>query len=231
MIGQIAFIVLFLGIAFFAYLKYSALARNIRLGKSTPLPKNDNKGQRLKNMLLVAFGQQKMFKRPIAALLHLFIYVAFLITQIELIEILLDGFLGKHRLFWYAWEGNAFLQGFYTFIISFIEILSVLALVATFAFLARRNLLKIPRFVKPEMKGWPKLDGNLILYAEIILVTCILLMNSTDMEIHKDAYGFAVSGLLSGIWAGMEESTLHTLERIGWWGHIVVVFAFLAYLP
>jgi heterodisulfide reductase subunit C len=231
MIGQIVFAVLVLGIAFFGYLKYSALARNIRLGKATPLPENDDKAQRWKNMLLVAFGQKKMFKRPIAALLHLFVYVAFLVTQIELIEIFIDGLSGQHRFFWYAWKGNAFLSGFYTFLISFIEILSVLALVATFAFLARRNLLKIPRFVKPEMNGWPKLDGNLILYAEIILVICIFTMNSADMAMHQNEYGFPVSGLLSGIWAGMDDSTLHIVERIGWWGHIAVVFAFLGYLP
>ena len=106
-------------------------------------------------MLLVAFGQKKMFKRPVAAFLHLFIYLAFVITQIELIEILIDGFSGQHRFFWKMIGGSGILAGFYTFIISFIEILSVLALVATFAFLARRNLLKIPRFKKSEMTVWP----------------------------------------------------------------------------
>ncbi len=230
MIGQIIFTILFLGIAFFAYLKYSALARNIALGK--PVKLEGNNGQRLRNTLLVAFGQQKMFKRPIAAILHLFVYVAFLITQIELIEILIDGFSGQHRFFWKMWHENSFLAGFYTFLISFIEILSVLALVATFAFLARRNLLKVPRFVKPEMNGWPKLDGNLILYMEIVLVLCIFTMNSADLALHpKENYGFAISSFLAGIWANVDGDTLKIIERIGWWGHILVVFVFLGYLP
>ena len=182
-------------------------------------------------MLLVAFGQKKMFKRPVAAFLHLFIYLAFVITQIELIEILIDGFSGQHRFFWKMIGGSGILAGFYTFIISFIEILSVLALVATFAFLARRNLLKIPRFKKSEMTGWPTLDANLILFGELILVTCIFMMNSTDMAMHQNEYGFAISQFVSPIWMGSADETLHIIERIGWWGHIIMVFTFLAYLP
>ncbi len=229
MIGQIIFALLLLTISAFAYIKYAALARNIRLGKSEKI--SGDSGKRLKNMLLVAFGQSKMFKRPVAAVLHLFIYVAFLITQVELIEIVLDGLLGEHRIFWKLWHENTLLSGLYSFIISFIEILSLLALLATFAFLSRRNLLKIPRFRKSELNGWPILDANIILYAEIVLVTCIFTMNSADMALHKNEYGFAVSGLISGIWSGSSDETLHLAERIGWWGHIMVVFAFLAYLP
>jgi heterodisulfide reductase subunit C len=229
MIGQIVFALILLTVAGFSYVKYAALIRNISLGKKEKI--SGDSGTRLKNMLLVALGQSKMFKRPMAAVLHLFVYVAFLITQIELIEIVLDGLLGEHRLFWKLWEGNSFLIGFYSFMISFIEILSVLALVATFAFLSRRNLLKIPRFRKSEMNGWPILDANIILFAEIILVACIFTMNSTDMALHGNEYGFAVSSILSGIWAGTSEGTLELLERIGWWGHILVVFAFIGYLP
>ncbi len=229
MIGQIVFTLLLFAVSVFGYLKYSALIRNIRLGKQEKISGDNN--LRIKNMLMVAFGQSKMFKKPLAAVLHLFVYLAFLITQIELIEIVLDGLLGQHRLFWYLWKDNSFLSTFYVFIISFIEILSLLALVATFAFLSRRNLLKIPRFRKSEMTGWPMLDANLILIAEIVLVACIFTMNSADMALHNNEYGFPISGLLSGVWTGASEGSLHIAERIGWWGHIIVVFAFLAYLP
>jgi len=157
-IQQIAFLILLGTVSFFGFKRYSRLRRNILLGKETTL--ESNSGQRWKNVLLVAFGQKKMFKNWIPAILHFFIYAAFIITQIELIEIIIDGIFGTHRFFAPA------LGGLYTFIISFIEILSVLALFATIVFLWRRNLLKIPRFKKPEMKGWPTKDANLILIGE-----------------------------------------------------------------
>lgn len=206
-----------------AFRKYKFVYRNIMLGKQDKV--EGNSSQRLRNMIMVALGQKKMFKRPIAATLHLFIYVAFLFTQIELIEIMVDGLFGTHRFF------RPYLGGLYTLIINFIEFLSLGALIATFSFLARRNLLKLPRFVKPEMEGWPKLDGNLILYAEFILVTCIFTMNSADMHINADL-GFLISGQLAPMWGDtISQDTLHIFERIGWWGHILVVFAFLNYLP
>lgn len=188
-------------------------------------------------MLLIALGQKKMFTRPIPALLHLAIYSAFIITQVELIEIFIDGFASNsHRIFRPA------LGGFYTFMISFIEILSVFALIASVIFLSRRNLLKIPRFNMKEMKGWPKMDGNMILFMEIILVTCIFTMNGADEVLYREGLshakdlgegtmGFAVSGFLGPLlFDGLEPSTLHMLERVGWWGHIFMVFAFLNYL-
>ena len=155
MISSIIFIAfLITGSAFF-YINARKIRRNILLGKDVTI--NDNASERFKTMLLVAFGQKKMFTRPIPALLHLFLYAAFVITQIELLEIIVDGLTGQHRVF------RASLGGFYTFIVSFIEILSVLAFVGTLAFLARRNLLKVPRLVKNELNGWPKLDANIIL--------------------------------------------------------------------
>ncbi|MEL6650924.1 MAG: (Fe-S)-binding protein, partial [Bacteroidota bacterium] len=191
-----------------------------------------------KKMLLVAFGQQKMFKRWLPATLHFFIYAAFVITQIELVEIILDGITGAHRI------TRPFLGGFYTFTISFIEILSVLAFVATLAFLARRNLLKVPRFHMDEMTGWPKLDGNIILYLEIALLVFIFTMNGTDEVLYgrgiSHAAGtaegaslnLAVSSWLGpALFGGMSDATLHLLERIGWWGHLLTVFGFLVYLP
>lgn len=234
--SAIVFIVLTL--AAFGFFTYNLLniRKNILLGKE--VNRSDNKGERLKLMTLVALGQKKMFKRPIPALFHLFIYVAFVITQIELIEIFLDGALGTHRLL------MPYLGGLYTFTISLIEVLSLLALIATFVFLARRNLLKIPRFHKSEMTGWPKLDGNLILYMEFVLVICIFTMNGADEALYnaghshaaglhgvEGSYGFALSSIIGpGIFGNMSVGTLEILERIGWWGHIIMVFTFLNYL-
>lgn len=199
------------------------IRRNILLGQDEKI--GGDTGQRWRNVLLVAFGQQKMFKRWIPAVFHFFIYAAFLLTQIELIEIFIDGAAGRHRFFRPA------LGGFYTFLISFIEVLSVLALAATIIFLIRRNILRIARFHKPEMKGWPFKDANIILYLEFALIACIFIMNSADMALHDNEYGFAVSRFLSPVWSGASEATLHAAERFGWWGHILVVFAFLNYLP
>ena len=154
-------LLLFLGFGFFTK-NALQIRSNILLGRD--LDRKNNSAERWKTMLLVAFGQKKMFARPIPALLHFAIYAAFVITQIELIEIIVDGLSGNHRIFKDA------LGGFYTFTISFIEILSVLALVATIIFLARRNLLKLPRLTMSELKGWPMKDANLILIMEIILV-------------------------------------------------------------
>jgi len=223
MIQQIIFAIIVLATFGFAYKKYSFVYRNIMLGEKGMVFKNS--GKRLNNTLLIALGQKKMFKRPLAAIMHLFIYVAFLFTQIELIEIFVDGFTGSHRFF------ENYLGVFYTVLISFIEILSVGAFIATLVFLARRNLLKVPRFVMPEMKGWPKLDGNLILYGEFLLIFFIFLMNSADMHAHPEL-GFLISGYLAPLWGDtISQESLMLAERIGWWGHILVVFAFLNYLP
>ena len=211
---------------------------NILLGRD--IDRKGNSSERWKTMLLVAFGQQKMFSRPIPALLHLAIYVAFVITQIELIEIIVDGLSGNHRFFYFA------LGGFYTFMISFIEVLSLLALIATFAFLARRNLLKLPRFTMKELAGWPTKDANLILIMEIVLVTCIFTMNTADEILYRiggshvdhanGSFGFLISNCIADMLMplfkdGYPTSALEVLERIGWWGHIAMVFAFLNYLP
>jgi heterodisulfide reductase subunit C len=233
MIAQIIFtLMLITSFGMFAK-QVGRLRRNIMLGRPEKI--TGNTAQRFKNMVLVAFGQQKMFKRLLPAFLHLSIYVAFIITQIELIEVFIDGFTGQHRLIWHTVEGTA-LAGLYTFTISFIEILSVLALIATFIFLARRNLLKIPRFHKPEMNGWPKLDGNLILYFEIYLVTCIFMMNSGDqalqaLDVYHHTDAFTVSSLFVPMLSGLSEGTIFAIERIGWWGHLIGVLIFLNYIP
>lgn len=230
-IQQLVFILLTIVVFYFAFRQFKAVYQNIFLGKPEDI--DGDTAQRWKNTFLVAFGQKKMFKNWIPAIFHLFIYVAFLFTQIELIEILIDGFSGRHRLF------APYLGSLYTLIINFIEVLSLLALVATFVFLYRRNLLKVPRLVKSELNGWPKLDANIILMAEIVLVVGIFTMNGADkvlqqlgVEHYPDTGPLAVSSWLGPvIFGGLEVSTLAVLERVGWWLHILVVFGFILYLP
>ena len=227
MISKIVFIVISLGAIALFTINFKKIIANIKLGKK--LDRSGSTGERLKIMTLVALGQKKMFQRPIPALLHLTIYAAFVITQIELIEIFIDGVAGTHRAL------RPIFGGLYTLSISVIEVLSVLAFISTLIFLIRRNLLKIPRFVMSEMTGWPNLDGNLILYGEITLVTFIFMMNGADEVLrtsYTESYGFAISSWLGPLlFGGMSESALHTIESIGWWGHIITVFAFLNYLP
>ena len=216
------------GFGFFVYNIWKVRS-NILLGRD--VNRSDNFWTRLKLMTLVAFGQKKMFSKPIPAFLHLALYVAFVITQIELIEILADGLSGGHRSL------SVSLGGFYTFMISFIEILSVLAFIATIAFLARRNMLKVPRLRMSELKGWPTKDANLILIFEVILLVCIFTMNGADEAAQvlssNSSYGFTVSQFIGPVFFGGIKSieTLHLLEQIGWWGHIIMVFIFLNYLP
>lgn len=235
MISSIIFTVLLIGASTLFFINAKKIRRNILLGKDVNL--TDNRGERLKIMVLVALGQKKMFTRPIPALLHLFLYAAFVITQIELIEIIFDGVTGSHRAF------RASLGGFYTFMVSFIEILSVLAFIGTIAFLARRNLLKVPRLVKSELNGWPKLDANIILIMEFTLICFIFMMNGADEVLYSrgqshaenlgdDSLRLSISKYLGPmIYGNMPTPGLHVIERIGWWGHIIMVFGFLNYLP
>jgi ferredoxin len=234
-IQQIVFLIISIAGFALAYRSFSRIYANIHLGKPQDL--SGDEGRRWRNVLLVAFGQQKMFKKPIPAFLHFFIYVAFLITQVELLEIFLDGLTGHHRIIWHWVEGTP-LAGLYTFSISFIEVLSVLALVATIAFLARRNILKISRFHKPEMKGWPFRDANIILFLEIVLVLCILTMNSADLAlqgrgVYTPTQHFAISQHLAPLWDALGFPTDFVIlkERAAWWGHFLVVMVFLNYLP
>jgi heterodisulfide reductase subunit C len=233
MISILFFSVLFIvGFGFFSW-NISKIRANILLGRD--VSRNDNKSARWRTMLLVALGQKKMFARPIPAILHLCLYTAFVITQIELIEIFTDGFSGHHRIF------RDSLGGFYTFIVSFIEILSVLAFIATVLFLARRNLLKVPRLVMSEMNGWPKLDANLILIAEIILICFIFMMNGADEVLFNQgkshfegtgSFGFSISSFVGpALFGNMSADSLHLIERIGWWGHLLMIFGFMNYLP
>lgn len=220
--SPILFSILFFGSIGFAIFQFKGIIDQIKLGK--PFEVKGKKLARLKNVLFIAFGQSKMFKKWMPAIFHGFIYLAFLITQIELIEIILDGFTGSHRFF-YA----RFKPIWYSWIINFIEVLSLLALIATVVFILRRNYLSIPRFNSQELKGWPQRDANLILIFEITLIFFIFLMNSADMALENK--GFWLSGWMSQYLENWSTNTLVLLERIGWWGHFVMVLVFLNYLP
>jgi heterodisulfide reductase subunit C len=228
---QVVFIIV-TGFAFYvAFRQFRQLYRNIHLGRAEEEKHKFLHG--MKNVLLVAFGQQKMFANGLVAVLHGFIYLAFLITQIEFVEILVDGFSGNHRTF------APLLGSVYGFVINFIEILSLLALLATFVFLSRRNLLKIPRLTKSELKGWPALDANIILILEILLVMGIFTMNGADVllqqidPIHYPSTGHLAISSVMGPWlfGGLDADSLMILERNGWWLHYLVVLSFLVYLP
>lgn len=222
MVEQIIFSILFLLSFGFAVKNVRTIYRNIKLGKEwTPV---STFSERWKNVVIIALGQKKMFKKWLPAIFHLFIYVAFILTQIELIEILLDGFTGSHRLF------LPILGSFYIYLINFIEFLSVLALISTIIFLARRNLIQLPRLQSSDLNGWPKKDANIILLLEIMLVLFIFLMNSADVTLHQESYHFHLSGFLVPYLQHFNTPSLQVLERIGWWGHILVVFGFLTYL-
>ena len=199
------------------------LRRNINLGHDLDIDMSENSKQRWLNMARIALGQSKMVRRPIAGALHVIVYVGFIIINIELLEIVLDGLLGTHRIF-------SFMGGFYGFLISSFEILAVLVLISVIVFWLRRNLIKIRRFYENKMKGWPKLDADLILYFEIILMSLFLLMNATDVEFQKMNNGNIISGFIFPFFENYSLETLHILERTFWWSHIIGILFFLNYL-
>ncbi|HCO85550.1 MAG TPA: Fe-S oxidoreductase, partial [Arenibacter sp.] len=168
-------IVLFAGIGFFAK-NIKKLSRNIKLGKAVDT--SDNKSQRWNNMFRIALGQTKMVVRPIPGILHIIVYLGFIIINLEVLEIIIDGLFGTHRIF-------AFLGGFYSFLIGSFEILALLVIIAVVVFWIRRNLIKLKRFLNPEMSGWPKKDGNLILYIELVLMVLFLTMNASDYQLQQ----------------------------------------------
>ena len=226
---QLAF-VLILGVAGFILTKrIQFLRRNILLGKAET--RNDQPENRWKAMFLVALGQQKMFKRVVPAFLHLLIYVGFLVINLEVLEFVLDGLLGTHRLF------APYLGGLYTVAINVFEFLAVAVLVSCAAFLVRRNVMKVERFNKPELKGWAALDANLILVIEIILMFAILTMNATDQILagRGDAHYLALgplffSSFLQPLFEGLSTGALVAVERVAWWFHIAGILAFAVYV-
>ena len=229
-VQQILFVLIsIISIWFFAK-KVKEIRRNIKLGRDEDF--SDNKSQRWKNVLLLAFGQKKMFKNPLVAVLHFFVYAGFIIINIEVLEIVLDGILGTHRLFAKP------LGGFYTFLINSFEVLAVLVTLGCVIFLIRRNFIKLRRFISKDLDGWPRSDANYILITEIVLMTLFLLLNSSDRalqlqgnEHYHDTGSFLFSGMISSSLTSISSSNLVFIERTAWWLHIVGIYAFLNYLP
>lgn len=227
-IPNILFLLLLVaGIGFFVR-NIKKLIRNIRLGQE--IGSVDNKKQRWNNTIRIAMGQSKMVVRPWAGLLHIIVYLGFIIINIEVLEIVLDGLLGTHRLF-------AGLGVVYDVLIGTFEVLALLVLIAVIAFWVRRNIQRIKRFISPEMKGWPKNDANLILYFEVVLMTLFLVMNGADHALQEmgaahyaQAGSFPVSSYLLPWFSGMSEGNLILIERGAWWLHIIGILIFLNYL-
>ncbi|MFT6126600.1 MAG: ferredoxin, partial [Flavobacteriaceae bacterium] len=204
------------------------IIRNINLGHKVDA--SDHKKERWSNVFRIALGQSKMVVRPVAGLLHIVVYVGFIIINIEVLEIIIDGIFGTHRIF-------AGLGVFYDILIASFEILALLVLISVLIFWTRRNIKRIKRFWNPEMKGWPKNDANIILYFEIVLMSLFLIMNATDQQLqlleaaHYTKAGlFPVSSFLLPLIDGLSESTLIIIERGAWWIHILGILIFLNYL-
>ncbi|MBC7826347.1 MAG: (Fe-S)-binding protein [Chitinophagaceae bacterium] len=229
-IQQILFLIA-AGVAIWVFAKKAnEIRRNIFLGRDESY--NDRRGERWKNVFLLAFGQKKMFRNPIVAVLHFVIYAGFIIINIEVLEIFLDGIAGTHRLFsdfsLYSWLINSF------------EFLAVGVLIVCIIFLARRNIIKLKRFISRDLDGWPRSDANYILITEIVLMTLFLSMNAADTLLQERGYGayaqhatgnFSFSQWLHPLLNNLSDSSLMIFERVCWWLHILGIFAFLNYLP
>ena len=229
MISSIIFIIILGAAGFLFYKNVAFIRRNIMLGKKVK-PSGDS-SERWKTMIKVALGQSKMTARPIAGFLHILVYVGFVIINIEVLEILIDGIFGTHRVF-------SFMGGFYDVLIGSFEVLALLVIVACAIFLVRRNILKIGRFHNAEMKKWPTTDANLILIFEIALMMAFLKMNAADqvlqargVEHYINAGSYPVSSLLVPLFESFSDSFLIFAERAAWWFHIVGILAFMNYLP
>jgi len=231
-IAQIIFILVSIAAIYLFTKKAKEIRRNILLGRNETI--NDNPSQRWKNVLLLAFGQKKMFRNPLVAVLHFFVYAGFIIINIEVLEIILDGIFGTHRLF----AGP--LGGFYNFLINAFEVLALLVFTGCAIFLIRRNIIKLKRFVSKDLDGWPRSDANYILITEMVLMILFLTMNASDTLLQARGAGnytahptgnFIISQGLHPLLNGAGNETLAIMERGSWWLHIVGIFAFLNYLP
>ena len=215
-------ILLAVGVGYFAK-NVKKLIRNIKLGKDVDV--SDNSSQRWKNMAYIALGQSKMVRRPIAGILHVIVYIGFVIINIEVLEIIIDGLFGTHRV------GLKILpEPVYGFLIGSFEILAALVFVSVIVFWLRRNVIKIKRFLSAEMKGWPKNDGNFILYFEMVLMTLFLIMNATDTTFQNLGHGNVISQYIAPMFSGLSKGSLHLIERASWWLHIAGILVFLNYL-
>jgi ferredoxin len=229
MISSIIFIILATASTIFFIYNAKKVHRNIFLGRDVDVSGDSSK--RINTMLRVAFGQSKMATRPIPFILHLFVYVGFVLINIEVLEMVVDGLFHTHRAF-------SFLGGFYNFLIGFFEILAFLVTFGCAVFLIRRNVIHVKRLAMKELNGWPKMDANLILCAEIILMSALFLMNAADQtlqahgsEHYHTAGSFPVSRFIAPLLSGMSDGGLMFIERFCWWLHIFGIFGFLNYLP
>jgi heterodisulfide reductase subunit C len=222
-------ILLAIGVTYFVK-NVKKIIRNINLGQA--VDRSDHSADRWKNMAMIALGQSKMVRRPIAGFLHIIVYVGFVIINIEVLEIIIDGLFGTHRIF-------SFLGVTYDFLIGSFEILAVLVLIAVVAFFIRRNVIKLKRFISSDLQGWPKNDANYILYFEVVLMSLFLLMNAADFHLqnipggfgHYDQAGsFPISQYISPLFDGMNPTSVAFFERIFWWLHITGILIFLNYL-
>lgn len=220
-------ILLLIGIGYFVS-NVKKLIRNINLGKD--INRKDNANLRWKNMMMIALGQSKMVKRPVAGILHIIVYAGFVIINIEVIEIMIDGLFGTHRAL-------SFLGGLYSFLIGSFEVLAVLVIVAVIVFWLRRNIIKLNRFTSSDLDGKPKNDANYIIYFELVLMSLFLLMNASDLWLQKagvshyvEVGSFPISQYLAPIFNGFSESLVVMLERTFWWLHIAGILVFLNYL-
>jgi heterodisulfide reductase subunit C len=229
MISSIIFCILFISAVIFFWINAKKIRRNIFIGKDFPI--TNNKGERLKIMTLVAIGQGKMVTRPISAIMHILVYVGFVLINIEVLEMFVDGVFSSHRAF-------SFLGGFYNFLIAFFEILALGVFIGVVVFWLRRNVVKVKRFLNSELNGFPRLDANAILITEMVLMTCLVLMNASDQilqmrgnEHYHQAGSFPISGIVAPALSGLSDSSLIFIERLTWWVHIIGILAFLNYLP
>ncbi|WP_300976638.1 (Fe-S)-binding protein [Flavobacterium sp.] len=222
-------IVLAIGFGCF-FINVKKIIRNIKLG--TAVDRSDNPKERWKNMAMIALGQSKMVKRPVAGILHIVVYLGFIIINIELLEIIIDGLFGTHRVF-------AFLGGTYDFLIGSFEILAVLVLLAVFTFWTRRNIIRLKRFISSDLNGYPKNDANYILYFEVVLMSLFLLMNASDLHLQQVPGGFShfikagsfpISQFIEPIFNGMSNELVMLLSEAFWWLHIVGILIFMNYL-
>jgi ferredoxin len=228
MIQQVAFLATLCIAIYFIFKRVKNIRSNINLGKDTgPVQKSP---ERLRNLLLVAFGQKKMFKRPVPAILHFFIYVGFLVINLEVLEFIIDGLAGTHRIF------APYLGGFYNVLMNIFEFLAVAVLLSCVVFLIRRNILKIRRFWTYEMTKWPRADANIILITEILLMLAILTMNATDQILqgtndHYTGTGkLFFSSALIPLFENVPAATLVFIERFAWWFHIIGILGFAIYV-
>jgi heterodisulfide reductase subunit C len=229
MISSLIFSALLIASVVFFVKNAKRIRRNILLGQDIEI--KDRSSERWKTMLLVAIGQQKMITRPLSAILHIFVYVGFVLINVEVLEMMIDGLLNTHR-------SLSFMGGFYNFLIGFFEILALLVFVGVVAFWLRRNAGHIKRFMSSDLKGWPRMDANNILYAEMVLMSALMFMNAADQtlqarghEHYHTAGSFPISQFFVPLVDGLSDGSLVFIERFTWWLHIVGIFAFLNYLP